>query len=218
DVIFVPEFCQKDVPLARFFSFVFGKRLVFDPVAGRYETKIIDWQWRRPNSLPARWNFGIDRLAFRLSDIILADTAAHRDYFVRSYGLPGDKLAVLPIGYDDRLFRPHPQASPRKREFRVLFFGSFLPLHGAVRIVEAAALVSKKDAAVRFAFIGSGRTFEAVRLRADGLGLKNVEFEGWLKPGDLPARVAAADVCLGIFGDTERPAGSSRTKFSRRWA
>jgi len=71
-------------------------------------------------------------------------------------------------------------------------------------IVEAAALLSQKDSSVRFQFIGSGQTREQVRLRADCLGLQNVEFEGWLPSTDLAAHVAAADVCLGIFGATEK--------------
>ncbi len=205
DIVFVPEFCQKDVPLGRFFASVFAKRLVFDPLAARYETKIIDWRRRKPGSVRAWWNFFIDRMSFGLSDLILADTQAHKDHYCRAYGLSEDKVAVVPVGYDDRLFRPAPPSSGRPRaEFSVVFFGSFLPLHGAESIIEAAALLSKKDPSVRFHFVGSGQTLERVRLRADSLGLRNVEFAGWLKPAELPARIAAADVCLGIFGATEK--------------
>jgi len=204
DVILVPDFCQKDVPLARFFSLLFAKRLVFDPVAARYETKIIDWRRRRPGSLQARWNFWIDRLSLSLPELILADTQAHKDYYCRTYGLPGDKVAVLPIGYDDRLFHPVLPPAGKRAAFTVLFFGSFLPLHGAENIVGAAALVARKDPAVRFKFVGSGQTLEPVRVRADCLGLQNVEFEGWLKPGELPLRIAGADICLGLFGTTEK--------------
>jgi glycosyltransferase involved in cell wall biosynthesis len=204
DLILVPEFCQKDVPLARFFALLFAKRVVFDPVAARYETKIIDWRRRKPGSFAAKWNFFIDRWAFRLSYLVLADTQAHKDYYCRAYGLSESKVAVLPIGYDDRLFQP--VAPPKKKgaPFTVLFFGSFLPLHGAENIVGAAALIGRKDPAVRFKFVGSGQTLEPVRVRADCLGLQNVEFEGWLRPGELPLRIAEADICLGLFGTTEK--------------
>jgi glycosyltransferase involved in cell wall biosynthesis len=204
DIIFVPEFCQKDVPLARFFSLLFAKRLVFDPVAARYETKIIDWRRRKPGTLRARWNFWIDRMSLGLPELILADTRAHKDYYCRTYGLPEEKVAVLPIGYDDRLFKPAPPRPAKAEPFTVLFFGSFLPLHGVENIVGAAALVGRKDPTVRFKFVGSGQTLEPVRVRADCYGLQNVEFEGWLKPGELPLRIAAADICLGLFGTTEK--------------
>jgi glycosyltransferase involved in cell wall biosynthesis len=206
DVIFVPEFRQKDVPLGRLFAMLFAKRLVFDPLAARYETKIIDWRRRKPGSVRAWWNFQIDHWAFRLSDLILADTQAHKEYYCRTYGVAEDKIAVIPVGYDDLLFRPEAASAPRTKDspFEVLFFGSFLPLHGAESIIEAAALLSKKDPSVRFHFVGSGQTLERVRLRADSLALRNVEFTGWLRPADLPARIAAADICLGIFGTTEK--------------
>ena len=206
DVIFIPEFRQKDVPLGRLFALLFAKRLVFDPLAARYETKIIDWRRRKPGSVRAWWNFRIDLWAFRLSDLILADTQAHKEYFCRAYGLAEDKVAVVPVGYDDRVFRPEEAPSLRTKDspFEVLFFGSFLPLHGAESIIEAAAILSKKDPSIRFRFVGSGQTLERVRLRADSLALKNVEFTGWLRYADLPARIAAADICLGIFGPTEK--------------
>jgi glycosyltransferase involved in cell wall biosynthesis len=206
DVIFVPEFRQKDVPLGRLFGLLFHKRLVFDPLAARYETKIIDWRRRKPSTVRAWWNFRIDLASFGLSGLILADTKAHKDYFCRTYGVAEDKVAIVPVGYDDLLFKPEASPSPKAKDapFEVLFFGSFLPLHGAESIIEAAAMLSKKDPTIHFRFIGSGQTLERVRLRADSLALRNAEFTGWLRYADLPTRIAAADVCLGIFGTTEK--------------
>jgi glycosyltransferase involved in cell wall biosynthesis len=208
DVIFVPEFCHKDVPLGTILSSFSARPLVFDPLAGRYETKIVDWRRRKPGTVRAWWNRAIDRISFGLSDLILADTQAHKDYFCRTYGLPDDKVAVVPVGYDDRLFRPERRAvrgaAKPAREFTVLFFGSFLPLHGVESIVEAAAMLARKAPSVRFQFVGSGQTLDRARIRADCLALGNVSFDGWLEMDELPARIAAADVCLGIFGETEK--------------
>jgi len=92
----VPEFCQKDVPLAHFLARVMGRPLVFDPLAARYETKILDWRRQPPSSLQAWWNFRIDRWAFAWSDLILADTEAHKAYYCSAYGLKAEKVAVLP--------------------------------------------------------------------------------------------------------------------------
>lgn len=35
---FVPEFCQKDVPLARILSFLAANKVIFDPLASRFES------------------------------------------------------------------------------------------------------------------------------------------------------------------------------------
>jgi glycosyltransferase involved in cell wall biosynthesis len=205
--VFVPEFGQKDVPLARLLARLSSRRVVFDPLASRYETKILDWRRKPEGSPSARWNRRIDRWAFRSADLLIADTRSHKDYYVREFKVAPSKIAVVPVGFDDRVFshalenlRP---AWPASGEFTVLFFGSFLPLHGVAGVVEAARLVSEVDPSVRFHFIGSGQTLDAAQARSAELGLANVQFEGWLSQQRLAETVArTADVCLGIFGLT----------------
>ncbi len=203
DIFFVPEFCQKDVPLAKILSLFSSKKVVFDPLAGRFETKIIDWKRKPLNSWQARLNFKIDYWAFRLSDLILADTKAHKDYYCLKYGLPSKKIEVLPVGFDDGLFRP---IMPEEKEsrFTVLFFGSFLPLHGVSCILEAAKIVSSKEPSIQFRLVGSGQTLPLARALAFKLGLSNALFEDWLPQSELPHRIASSDICLGIFGRTEK--------------
>ena len=208
DVLFVPEFCQKDVPLARLTARLYGLKLVHDPLASRYETKILDWKRKPPSSWQARWNRAIDRLSFRWPDLVLADTASHAQYFQAEFGLYPAKTTVLPVGYDDRMFMPHPapSRSADRGAFTVLFTGSFLPLHGAEVIVRAASLVAQRDRAVRFRLVGSGQTLDRAQRLAAEMGLSNIFFEGWAPLEDLPAYIGQADVCLGIFGRTEKTA------------
>jgi glycosyltransferase involved in cell wall biosynthesis len=203
-VLFVPEFAQKDVPLAKLLGLLTARPLVFDPLAARFETKIVDWGWRRTDTPAAWWNFKIDAAAFRLADLVLADTAAHREYYCRTYRLDAAKVAVVPLGYDDALFRPTPAPVRSDGAFTVLFFGSFLPLHGVEVVVEAARLVAAEDPAVRFRIVGDGRTFPEVRAAAKARGSANIEFAGRVPLRDLPGETAAADICLGIFGRTEK--------------
>jgi glycosyltransferase involved in cell wall biosynthesis len=116
DILFVPEFCQKDVPLAAFLARLWKKKVVFDPLVSRFETKIIDWGWKPADSPAARWNHRIDKKAFSRADLVLADTAAHKDYYCAEYGLEPAKVEVLPIGYDDELYRPAEAAGGRASE------------------------------------------------------------------------------------------------------
>jgi len=200
---FVPEFCQKDVPLAKVLSIMTSRKVVFDPLAPRFETKITDWRRKPSRSWQARWNFKIDFWAFKLSDLVLADTRAHKDYYCSNYGIPAERVEVLPVGYDDELYKP--SAAARKEEsFTVLFFGSFLPLHGVELILEAARIVSLKEPLIQFKLIGSGQTYPRASALASELGLSSVQFEGWLPQYELPQKIASSDICLGIFGKTEK--------------
>lgn len=211
--LFVPEFCQKDVPLGWIFSSLSSKVLVFDPLASRFETKILDWQRKPEKSLVARWNFWLDRLAFSLSDLVLADTEAHKDYYCHRFGLSPDRAVVVPVGFDDRIFtrrladdaKPGRATKSGNSTFTVLFFGSFLPLHGVETAVLAAQRVAQADRTVRFVFIGSGQTLPRAKKIASQLNLTNAGFWGWMSQPRLAEKVAReADLVLGIFGPTEK--------------
>jgi glycosyltransferase involved in cell wall biosynthesis len=208
DCLFVPEFCQKDVPLARLLAFLISKPVVFDPLAARFETKILDWKRRSPDSLTAWWNRRIDGWAFRFADVVLADTAAHAAYFHEAYGVPTNKIGVLPVGYDDSVFDPdRARLVPRTgngRKFTVLFFGSFLPLHGVDAIVRAARIVMDRDPGILFRFVGTGQTRAAAESLAADLGADNCVFEPRAVYEELPSIIAASDACLGVFGRTEK--------------
>lgn len=205
-ILFVPEFRQKDVPLAALLGRLRGAKVIFDPLAARFETKIGDWKRKPADSPEAWWNRRIDRAAFGLADLVLADTAAHKEYYCVEYGVPEGKVEVVPLGYDDEIFVPPPDrvtpSLPPRPTFDVLFYGSFLPLHGVDVVVEAAKIVAGRDPAVRFRLVGSGQTLE--RVRAAASNATAVELAGWLPMRDLPGAIAAADVCLGIFGRTDK--------------
>ncbi len=204
--IVVPEFCQKDAPLAAFLGLLSGRPVVFDPLAARYETKILDRRRGTPGSLTAWWNFRIDLAAFRAAGLVLADTAAHAAYYARAYGLSAAKTAVLPVGYDDETFDParFPRADGADRPFTVVFAGSFLPLHGVESILGAARIVERKDPSIAFVLCGSGETMPAARRLAADAGLRNCSFPGWQTVDALAASMAGASVSLGIFGRTDK--------------
>lgn len=209
DVFLVPEFCQKDLPLARFLSILTRKKIIFDPLAPRYETKILDRGRGLPGSLMAWWNHVLDSWSFRFSDLVLADTQAHKNYYTGEYSLSPAEIAVLPVGFDDEVFKPLKSPKPEghaqpSRHFSVLFFGSFLPLHGVDSIIRAAAILSGRASSIRFNIVGSGQTLPGVRCLAQKSGLTNIVFEGWRKPDEIPGKIAEAEVCLGIFGRTEK--------------
>ncbi|HEY6865895.1 MAG TPA: hypothetical protein VI792_01490, partial [Candidatus Eisenbacteria bacterium] len=68
EVVLVPEFRHKDVPLAR--ALAGSRRLVFDPLVSRHDTLVEDWGLHAPRSLQARWNLGIDRWSLGLADLV----------------------------------------------------------------------------------------------------------------------------------------------------
>jgi glycosyltransferase involved in cell wall biosynthesis len=198
--LFVPDFRHKDVPLAWALSRLPRRRLIFDPLVSRYETRVLDRGDAEEGSAQARHNWNIDRIVMRMSDLVLADTDAHADFYIGEFDVDRGKVRTLYLGYDDTVF-----GKVREREpdglFRVLFYGSFLPLHGTDVIVDAARLL---DGGFRFRIVGSGQTMEEFRKRADGIGSGRLELSGNVPEGDLPRLISEADAVLGVFGTTQK--------------
>lgn len=202
DVILLAEFGQSLAPLARRMARRFKKRLVVDAFTPIYDSAVYDRMVAKPRSAAALRYWLIDWLSVRLADQVLTDTAQHRDYFARTFGLRPDKASVIPVGAAQQWFDTPP--TPRgDRGVLVSFFGSYIPLHGIDTILQAAAaLKSRED--IHFELIGRGQTYRSMRELASELDLLNVTFCDPVPPEELPAVVARADICLGIFGLTAK--------------
>jgi len=199
DVILVPEFRHKDVPLARALA---GRRpLVFDPLVSRVDTLVEDWGLHAPGSGQARWNRWIDRVSLGWSDRVLCDTWAHGRLFA-SLGVPPARLKRVPVGAEDAFFRVPPRTP--QGEVRIVSLGGFLPLHGMLDVVEALASLERSGVAFRAVLAGRGIEWEACRRQVEVLGLRRVELPGAIPYADAPEFFAGADVVLGAFGAGEK--------------
>jgi glycosyltransferase involved in cell wall biosynthesis len=202
DVVLVPEFRHKDVPLAR--VLVRGARLVFDPLVSRWDTLVHDWAVHAEGSPQARWNRMLDRWALRLADRVLCDTWAHGELFA-SLGARRADLRRVIVGAEDAFFDvPPPPETPQRC---VLFLGGFLPLHGVPTIVEAASRLEARGDGLppwRLVLAGRGIEFDRARAMAAERRLERVEFPGAVPYAEAPALFARADIVLGAFGANDK--------------
>lgn len=182
---------------------VAGAVVVFDPLYGLSETIIDDRRLLSPRGLPAWAIRTLERLCFRLADVVLVDTQEHMEYFARQVGVPRQRMIVVPVGAEDGLFHPPADARPPgSGRVNVLFYGSMIPLHGAETIIRAAHLVNDPD--VGFTIVGRGQMSDRVESLARELGCDNIRFVPNVPYETVPDLIAAADICLGIFGTTQK--------------
>jgi len=207
DLVWVPCFRQRDIAAASRFARRRGLPLVFDPLISAYDKQVNERRKFDADSRAARRLLRWERRLFARPDVVIADTAGHADYFRDLLGVPAERLVVLPVGADASLFAPRPPrdlgAGARPR---VLFYGSFIQLHGVPTIV--AALTRYTGPPIACHFIGDGplRAAAEAALHAGAGDRRQVEvsFEAWLPLDALPDRIAAADLVLGIFGTTPK--------------
>jgi len=140
----------------------------------------------------------LDRLAIACASFVVVDTTEHLAM------LPGrarSRALVLPVGAPDAWFdagaaRERPAGAGRAA-LKVVFHGLFTPLQGAPVIGAALADLSRRGVHLDVTLIGSGQDADATLA---ALGDTPVEWRDWVQPDRLPALLAGADVCLGIFG------------------
>jgi len=183
-------------------SLLARRPILFDAFVSTYDTLGSDRQVIAEKSLAGRLARWLDRTACLQAAHVLLDTPRHIDYFTRIFGLPAGRFSALPVGCNEDLFFPQPGKGPGERTC-ALYYSSYLPLHGAETVLQAAALL--KDAPVRFRLIGEGQEYPAARRIAEAQGLDNVEFVPPVPLSQLPLELANADICLGgHFGLSEK--------------
>lgn len=200
DLVFVGFYGYLLVPWVRQLT---RRPIIFDAFVSNYDTLCFDRQRFSPHSIPGRLAFRLDQVASNAADKVLLDTASHQAYFTETFQLPAKRLGHLYVGCNEDMFFPQPSPGSADK-FRVLYYSSYLPLHGAEHIIAAAGLL-KGQKSLHFRLIGQGMRYASVRRLAEHLNLSNVEFVPPVPFAQLPGEIAAADVCLGgPFGDTPK--------------
>lgn len=85
-----------------------------------------------------------------------------------------------------------------------VFFGLFTPLQGAPVIARALALLENRGTRIDVTLIGDGQDAQAVRETLPAGECVRVSWMDWVNSADLPGVVARHDVCLGIFGTSDK--------------
>lgn len=198
DFIYLPPFTHESVSKLKKLT---NKPIIFDPLISKYLTKVFDYKQVSKYSPRAYKNYLKDKIPLHKSDIIIADTNAHRNYFAKTFKIELNKIKVLPIGADVTQFKPVNRAA--NTIFNVGFYGGFIPLQGTKHIIEAAQIL-QVETDIKFNLIGTGFEWKKMKQKVKELALTNVNFLGWVAYNELSAKINEFDICLGIFGNTPK--------------
>ena len=196
DVVLVGYFGHLDVLLARLL--VRRRRLVLDMFLSVYDTVVLDRRAVDPSSFQARLAKLLDRLAVRVADLALLDTTEQVAFATGELGLPARKLAAVPVGAEPGHFPddPPPDGGP----LQVLFYSTFIPLHGVLTVARAIRQLQEED--IAFTIVGRGQDRAAFDREVAGLG--GVTVHDWVPYDRLGKLVAGHHVVLGLFGDSDK--------------
>jgi glycosyltransferase involved in cell wall biosynthesis len=140
----------------------------------------------------------IDAGALRAADIVVVDTEEHLEIVPEKYRA---KAVVVHVGAPTPWHAAAREpASDASGPLKVVFYGLYTPLQGTPVIGEALGRLA--GAPVEVTMVGRGQD-EAETKRAAAAN-QSVRWLDWVPAAELPALVAAHDVCLGIFGTGDK--------------
>ncbi|HMM49731.1 MAG TPA: glycosyltransferase [Miltoncostaeaceae bacterium] len=151
---------------------------------------------RRLGALLAR----VDRLALSLADIVVCDTDAHALFFHERFSVPWGKLVVCPVGAQPGLFAPAPR--PTEGAVHALFYGKLSPLHGLETLLAAARAPGVPPVRV----VGDGQLGGWLAGELERDRPRGFSWERWVPYERLAGELAGADICLGVFGTSDKAA------------
>ena len=200
DAVIVGYLGHLDILVLWLFARLRGVPLLWDAFLSLHETVVEDRAMLRASHPFARLLWAWDWLACRAADVVLLDTRAHADWFAKTFN--AKRTAAVFVGAEADAFAPLPEAAAGDpgRPVQVLFYGQFIALHGIQTIIEAAARTRPEDFA--WTLIGKGQEAPRIRRRLEDRPIPNLEWIDWVPYEQLRQRMSAADICLGIFGQS----------------
>ena len=141
----------------------------------------------------------LDRVAIACADVVVVDTVEHREALTPAQQC---KAIVLPVGAPQEWFDTQRVVGEAGTEpLSIVFYGLFTPLQGTLTIARALRALHERRVPVSATLVGTGQDFEQAQEILSGVPVNWID---WVESEKLPQLVANHDVCLGIFGTTDK--------------
>ncbi|HSH59523.1 MAG TPA: glycosyltransferase family 4 protein, partial [Acidimicrobiales bacterium] len=145
----------------------------------------------------------LELAAYRAADAVVVVSDGFREH-IAARGIPEAKVHTIRNGVDlDRFTPTTPDDTTTATRARlgaapgdtlVLYLGAHGISHGLVSVADAAVKLTSE--LIHFAFVGEGAAKQQLREHVERLGVDNVTFLPGVPRDEVPALLAAADICL----------------------
>lgn len=189
----------------QFFKHFFKRdRLINDFFISNYDTYVYDRKKITNKNPRAWWKYFQDWFNFKFSKYLISDTMSHFKYWERLFGKFTGKHFVLPVLADTSIYYPS-EKDINNTKIKILFYGSFIPLHGIDVILKAFSIMEKKNISFEANIIGKGQMYSQMKELYNELNLKQVLMNGEvINENQLSDMIREHDIILGIFGQSEK--------------
>ena len=147
-------------------------RLINDFFISNYDTYVFDRKKITNKNPRAWWKYFQDWFNFKFSKYLISDTMAHFKYWEILFGKFAGKHFVLPVLADTSIYYPS-KKEINNEKIKILFYGSFIPLHGIDIILNAFSLMEKNNIKFEANIIGKGQMYSEMKKLYDNLNLSS---------------------------------------------
>ena len=148
----------------------------------------------------ARW---LEAFLYNRADHILVNSPAYKEYILTRGILP-DKVSLIPNGVNPEMFDPDADGDAMRQQlglngqFVVTYAGAMGKANDIETILRAARQLLLQNG-VHFLLVGDGKERPHLEAIAREYVLSNVTFTGAMPKTDMPAVLAASDVCTATL-------------------
>ena len=185
--------------------------IVLDLFISIYDTVVIDRKLLAETGLLARLLYRIERRSILRANVCITDTEENASFYAELFNVPIYVFKVIPLSINEDCFQPtiiNKINSSNSQTLRVLFAGTMVPLQGVPYICETIRSLSDHKA-FTFVIIGDGQDSTYLEklshdLNHDSSPIGFVWRRDWMNSLELSKEIQLADVCLGIFGSSDK--------------
>lgn len=146
------------------------------------------------------------RVALKRCDRLVVLTEGLRSLLIDRYGVPSERIAVIPSGTDVHRFVARDAVACRlevgllpKRRY-VGFVGSFYRYQGLACLLDAMLLVQRVYPEAELVLVGDGETTDELKQQAKESGFSgNITWAGRVPYWEVPTWIGAMNVCVAPF-------------------
>ncbi|MEP6390028.1 MAG: glycosyltransferase [Halioglobus sp.] len=178
--------------------------IVVDAFLCLHDTIVNDRRIAKPGSIRARFVEYLEQATLESADVVLIDTEMQKAHLVKQYSISANKILVVPAGINEEMWMPI-EAPKLTSRIEVLFYGTFIPLHGVETIVTAAQILEDMGENFRITLVGTGQTADVVASDLKARAISSIEWRREvLDQKEVQAMVKSSHCVLGVFGDSRK--------------
>ena len=148
----------------------------------------------------SRW---LESFLYSRADHILVNSPAYRDYLLNR-GIPEGKVSLIPNGVDPDMFNTAIDGSAVRERYGlndrfVITYAGALGKANDLETILRAANHLKEHSDIHILMVGDGKERSYLESFTHSQNLENVTFTGAIPKADMPAVLAASDVCVATL-------------------